>query len=217
MTTDDDMGFAHVNLAPPVKAVVFDVGKVLVEWDPRYLYEKLIADRAEREHFLSHIATRQWHFQHDAGRPFAETSAELIAAHPGYRDLILAWGSRWLETMPHLIEGMAALVAELATRGVPLFSITNFSGEFFPLFKAREAALFAPFRDIVVSGDEKLTKPGPEIYRLALRRFALGRGEALFVDDVSENVAAAEREGFVGHYFVDAPTLRADLERRGLL
>ncbi len=211
------MGFAHVESPQNVRAVVFDVGKVLVEWDPRYLYEKLIPDAAARAHFLTHVATREWHFQHDAGRPFAETSAELIAEYPEHRDLIEAWGSRWLETMPHLIEGMADIVAELAARDVLIYAITNFSGEFFPAFKAREAALFAPFRDIVVSGDEKLIKPDPAIYRLALKRFGLAVGEGLFVDDVAANVEAGEAEGFVGHVFVDAPTLRSVLAVFGFL
>ena len=199
------------------RAVIFDVGKVLVEWDPRYLYEKLIPDAAVREHFLNHVATLDWHFQHDAGRPFAETSAELSAQYPEHRALIDAWWPRWLETMPHLIEGMAELVADLARINVPLYAITNFSGEFWKPFAVREAALFAPFRDIVVSGDEKLVKPDAAIFRLALRRFGIAEGEGLFVDDRIENIEAAEANGFVGHHFVDAPTLRADLTRRGLL
>lgn len=200
-----------------VAAVVFDVGKVLVEWDPRYLYEKLIRDPVERAAFLREVVTPSWHFQHDAGRPFAETSAELVAQHPQLRTLIEAWGPRFNETIPHLIPGMADLVAELAARDVPLFGITNFSGEFWPPFAAREAALFAPFRDIVVSGDEKLTKPDAAIYRLARQRFGLGPGEGLFVDDRPENVVGSEAEGFVGHHFTDAATLRAELVARKLL
>jgi len=198
-------------------AVVFDVGQVLVEWDPRYLYDQLIADPAERTYFLDHVATRSWHFQHDAGRPFAETSAELIAQFPGYRALIEAWGARWLETMPHLIPGMADLVSELAARDVPLFGITNFSAEFWIPFRTRESALFEPFRDIVVSGVEKITKPDPAIYRLARERFGLARGQALFVDDSLPNVVAGEAEGFVGHHFMDVPTLRTALTNFGLL
>jgi 2-haloacid dehalogenase len=200
-----------------VRAVVFDVGKVLFEWDPRYLYEKLIRDAATRAHFLTRVATPKWHFQHDAGRLFAETSAELIAEHPEYRALIEAWAPRFNETIPRLIPGMADLVADLATAGTPLFGITNFSGEFWPAFRAREHALFAPFRDIVVSGDEKVVRPDPAIYRLALHRFGLTRGEGLFVDDRLENVEAGEAEGFVGHHFVDATTLWHDLTLRALL
>jgi len=200
-----------------VKAVVFDVGNVLVEWDPRYLYEKLITDPRERTAFLRDVVTPAWHFQHDAGRPFAETSAELIAEYPRHRALIEAWGPRFNETIPHLIPGMADLLAELAAAGVPLFGITNFSGEFWKPFVARESALFAPFRDIVVSGDEKLTKPESAIYQLARRRFGLSDFEGLFVDDRLENVHAAQANGFSGHHFIDASILRADLVTHGLL
>jgi 2-haloacid dehalogenase len=200
-----------------VTAVVFDVGKVLVEWAPHYLYDKLVPDAVERAAFLRDVVTTAWHFQHDAGRPFAETSAELIAQFPQHRALIEAWGPRFNESIPRLIPGMADLVAELAARNVPLFAITNFSGEFWKPFVAREAALFAPFRDIVVSGDEKVMKPDPAIYRLALRRFGLAADEGMFIDDNLANVRGAEAEGFVGHHFVDAPTLRADLTARGLL
>jgi 2-haloacid dehalogenase len=198
-------------------SVVFDVGNVLVDWHPRYLYEKLIPDAAARAEFLRDVVTPDWHFQHDAGRPFAETSAELTAQFPQHRDLIAAWGPRFNETIPHLLPGMRALVGDLAEAGVPLFAITNFSGEFWPPFVAREAALFAPFRDIIVSGDEKLVKPDPTIFALALKRFGLNPGEALFVDDRLDNVQAGEAAGFVGHRFVDAATLRGDLVERGLL
>lgn len=200
-----------------VTTVVFDVGKVLVEWAPHYLYDKLIPDAGARAAFLRDVVTPEWHFQHDAGRPFAETSAELIAQFPQHRALIEVWGPRFNETIPYVIPGMADLVADLATRGVPLFGITNFSGEFWKPFVAREAALFTPFRDIVVSGDEKMMKPDPAIYQLALNRFGLAAGEGLFVDDRLENVQAAETNGFAGHHFVDATTLRADLVARGLL
>lgn len=200
-----------------VRAVVFDVGNVLVEWGPHYLYEKLIDDDDERAVFLRDIVTLEWHFQHDAGRPFAETCAELSALFPQYHDLIAAWGPRFNETIPHVLPGMAELVGELAAAGVPLFGITNFSGEFWRPFVAREAALFAPFRDIVVSGDERMVKPDPAIYQLALRRFGLAPGEGLFIDDKLANVRGAESCGFVGHQFVDAPTLRQLLMGLGLL
>ena len=201
----------------PVSTVVFDVGNVLVDWNPRYLYEKLIDDEVVLDTFLATVVTPEWHFQHDAGRPFAETSAELIAEYPQHRDLIAAWGPRFLETLPALISGVPELVGELARAGVPLFAITNFSAEFWRPFVAREAALFAPFRDIIVSGEERLMKPDPAIYALALRRFGLNAGEALFIDDRHENVEAAETHGFAGHLFIDAATLRADLVARKLL
>ena len=119
--------------------------------------------------------------------------------------------------MPNLVDGMAELVAELARANVQLYTITNFSAEFWKPFAAREAALFALFRDIIVSGDEKLVKPNAAIFQLSLRRFNLSEGDGLFVDDRIENIEAAEANGFVGHHFVDAQTLRADLTQRGLL
>ncbi len=200
-----------------VRAVVFDVGNVLVEWSPRYLYEKLIPDPSERATFLTKVVTLEWHAQHDAGRPFSETSAELIAKYPQHRELILAWKSRWLETIPHLFEGMTELVADLAAADVPLYSITNFSAQFWPPLVEREAMLFAPFRDIIVSGEEKLIKPDAAIYQLALRRFGLASGQGIFVDDRLDNVEAAEANGFVGHHFQNASTLRSALEKLTLL
>jgi 2-haloacid dehalogenase len=198
-------------------AVIFDVGKVLHRWEPELLYARRIPDDAARSAFLRDVLTTEWHFQHDAGRDFAETSAELIAAHPHHADDIRVWGSNFLDTLPGPVAGMPELVAELDARGVPLFAITNFSHEFWPPFREREAALFAPFRDIVVSGDEKLTKPDAAIYRLAVERFGLAPHEALFVDDSLPNVEGARAVGLHAHHFVDEPTLRPALEDYGLL
>lgn len=198
-------------------AVVFDVGNVLYDWNPRFLYERLIGDGRALDAFLRDVATKEWHFQHDEGRPFAETSAELSAAYPDYADMIALWGPRFSETIPGMLPGMADLVAEIDSAGVPLFAITNFSGEFWKPFRAREAAVFDRFRDIVVSGDERLVKPDPAIYRLALDRFGLEPGEAVFVDDRADNVEGANGVGMHGLEFVDAPTLRAQLAGLGLL
>ena len=142
---------------------------------------------------------------------------ELIAEHPQHRALIEAWRERFNETIPGPVEGMPELVAELDAAGVPLFAITNFSHEFWPPFRAREAALFDRFRAIVVSGDEKLVKPDPAIYRLALDRFGLRAEEAVFVDDSSANVDAAAALGIHAILFTDAPTLRRELTALGLL
>ncbi|WEJ98647.1 MAG: HAD family phosphatase [Candidatus Sphingomonas phytovorans] len=198
-------------------AVVFDVGNVLYDWDPRFLYERLIGDDRALDAFLRDVATKEWHFQHDEGRPFAETSAELSAAYPHYADMIALWGPRFSETIPGMLPGMADLVAEIDSAGVPLFAITNFSGEFWKPFRAREAAVFDRFRDIVVSGDERLVKPDPAIYRLALDRFGLEPGEAVFVDDRADNIEGANGVGMHGLQFIDAPTLRAQLAGLGLL
>ncbi|MDT8759887.1 HAD family phosphatase [Sphingomonas psychrotolerans] len=199
------------------KAVIFDVGRVLVEWDPRYLYERLIDDDQALEAFLANVVTKEWHFQHDAGRPFAETSAELIALHPEHAELIGAWGPRFGETIPHAVPGMFELVRELDAAGVPLYAITNFSGEFWREWVPQYAELFDRFRDIVVSGDEKLVKPDPAIYALALKRFGLEGPDAVFVDDSPANVEGANAAGIHGVLFTNAEDFRAELVHLGLL
>ncbi len=196
-------------------AVIFDVGNVLYDWNPRYLYGRLIGDDQALDAFLSNVATKAWHFQHDAGRPFAETSAELAALYPQHAEMIALWGPRFGEQIPHALPGMPELVESLDSAGVPLFAITNFSGEFWPPFRARESALFDRFRAIVVSGDERLVKPDPAIYRLALDRFGLAPGEAVFVDDNAANIAAAAAMGIHAILFVDAESLRDSLRDLG--
>ncbi len=203
--------------AGPPTSVVFDVGNVLVDWNPRAFFARHIADPVRLDRFLGEVATLDWHVQHDAGRPFAETSAELIALHPDEADNIRLWGARFDEQIGAVLPGMADIVAALDARRVPLYALTNFSHEFWPPFRAREADLFAGFRDILVSGEVGLIKPDPAIYALALARFGLAPGEALFIDDRADNVEAAARGGFVAHRFVDAATLRGVLEDNQLL
>lgn len=198
-------------------SVIFDVGHVLYDWDPRVLYRQLIPAEDALEAFLGEVCTREWHFQHDRGRPFADTSAELTARFPEHETLIAAWGPRFSEQIPGPMPGMPELTAELDAGGVPLYAITNFSGEFFARFRAQEAALFDRFRGIVVSGDEGATKPDPAIYRLALDRFRLDAAACVFVDDRAENVAGAEAVGMAAILFAGAEALRRDLTRLGLL
>jgi 2-haloacid dehalogenase len=198
-------------------AVIFDVGRVLYHWEPRLLYERLILDDEALDAFLRDVLTTEWHFQHDAGRNFADTSVELIAAHPHHADHIQAWGANFLDTIPGPVDGMPGLVDELHARGVPLYAITNFSHEFWPPFRAREAAMFDRFRGVVVSGDEKLVKPDPAIYALALDRFGLEAARTVFVDDNQANVAGAREAGLIGLHFVGEPRLRRELTELGLL
>jgi 2-haloacid dehalogenase len=200
-----------------VRAVIFDVGNVLYHWSPKALYERLIPNGQALDAFLRDVVTMEWHFQHDAGRDFAETSAELIAAFPQHEELIRAWCERFGETIIGPVDGMADLVAELDAASVPLFGITNFSHEFWPPFRAQEAHLFERFRDIVVSGDEKLVKPDPAIYALALQRFGLAPGEGIFIDDSLSNVEGAQSSGMVGHLFRDVNGVRTALAEVGIL
>ena len=198
-------------------SVIFDVGHVLYDWNPRILYERLFDDEQALDVFLDTVATKDWHFQHDAGRPFAETSAELSARYPEHAAMIALRRPRFSHQIPGPPPGMVALVDELDAADVPLFAITNFSGEFFAPFRAREAAMFDRFRDIVVSGDEKLVKPDPAIFRLALDRFGLRAEQAYFVDDNAANVAAAQALGIRSHLFRGAEPLRAEMVALGLL
>ena len=204
-------------MRPGTRAVVFDIGNVLYDWNPRFLYERLIDDDRALDAFLRDVATKDWHFQHDAGRPFAETSAELAAAHPDHAHLIAAWGPRFVEQLGGMLPGMHALVLDIEAAGVPLYAITNFSAEFWPPFRDREAELFDRFADIVVSGDELLTKPDAAIYRLALDRFGLAGPDAVFVDDNPANITAAAAMGIHAVLFSDAASFRAELVRLGLL
>ncbi len=204
------------NPAVRVRAVVFDVGNVLYDWDLRYLYEKLIPDRHQLDWFLENVVTPEWHFQHDEGRDLADTSAELIAQFPQYRSLIELYGPQWLETISGPVTGMIELVDDLAAAHVPLFAITNFSHEFWPRF-VETAPVVRHFRDVIVSGDERLVKPHLAIFDLAMRRFRLAPGEALFIDDRAENVAGGEAVGLIGHVFDGAARLREQLNGYGLL
>ncbi len=199
-----------------ITTVVFDVGKVLFQWDLRHLFAKLIGDHTELDWFMANVMTVEWHFEHDAGKPLAQMRAERVAQFPAYADYIDAYLTRFNETIPGPVPGSLEIVDALAARGVPLYAITNFGAEFWDEFYPSQP-IFRHFRDIVVSGRERLVKPDPAIYRLALRRFGLAQGEAIFIDDSLPNVVAARANGFAGHHFKDAAGLRAELTELSLL
>ena len=198
------------------QSVIFDVGRVLFDWDLRHLFAKLIDDKGELEWFVTNVVTPQWHFQHDAGRPLAEMLPELKAEFPDHAPLIDAYATRFNETIPGAVPGSLELVERLGDAGVPLFAITNFGHEFWEGFRPTQP-IFDRFRDIIVSGTERLVKPDPAIYALAIERFGIDPAGALFVDDVAANVAGAQATGIAGHQFVDAATLERDLLSRGYL
>ena len=199
-----------------ITTAVFDVGKVLFEWDLRHLFAKLITDKDELEYFVTVIVTPEWHFQHDAGRALDDMVAERIAEFPEYAAWIAAYSNRFNETIPGPVTGSLEIVQELAERGVPLFAITNFGAKFWDMFRPTQP-IFDHFQDIIVSGVEKLVKPDPAIYMLALQRFGLKSGEAIFIDDNHDNVISARENGFVAHHFTDADSLRRELIALDLL
>ena len=198
-------------------AVIFDVGNVLYGWDPDSFLVRQIADDEARLRYIEDVDLWAWHDSLDHGRPFSEAAAEMSEKFPDYAHFISAWGDRFGETISDPVPGVHEIVSELDASGVPLFAITNFSADFWPPFRAREDAFFRRFRDIVVSGEEKLLKPDPAIYYLALDRFGLKPADALFVDDRLVNVEGARAVGMEAHLFTDADNLRARLETEGLL
>lgn len=198
------------------RSIIFDVGRVLFDWDLRHLFAKLIDDRRELEWFVTHVVTPQWHFQHDAGRPLADMLPELKADFPEHSGLIDAYATRFNETIPGPVPGSLELVERLDAADMPLFAITNFGHEFWEGFRPTQP-VFDRFRDIIVSGTEKLMKPDPAIYALAIDRFGIDPAGALFIDDNEDNVAGAVSAGIAGHHFRDAATLEADLIARGYL
>ena len=200
----------------PPQAVVFDVGRVLFDWNLRYLFEKLIADSGELDWFLANVVTEEWHSQSDLGRPIAEMVAELKACHPAHAALIDAYADRFAETIPRAIPGTHDLVHRLAGRGVPLYALTNFGAEFWLRFRPVQP-IFDLFTDIVVSGEVGCMKPDPRIYAIAEARFGLGGAALFFADDSPANVAAAAARGWRAHLFVDSGSLEREMTTLGLL
>ena len=201
---------------PDASAVVWDVGRVLVRWDLRCLFGKLIEDPQELEWFVANVVTEEWHFQHDRGRPIDDMIAERQREFPAYADTIAAYRPRFNETIPGPVAGTHEIVAELADASVPQYALTNFGSEFWDGF-APTQPVFRHMRDIVVSGKERCVKPDAAIYAIAEDRFGLPPGQLFFIDDKAENIAAATARGWQGHVFHNAPALRAELVELGLL
>jgi 2-haloacid dehalogenase len=201
---------------PVPTAVVFDLGGVLVDWDPRYLYRQLFADPDEMESFLTEVTTAEWNALQDAGRPWAEAIETLAAEYPERRELIEAFHRRWPEMLAGEIEGAVDVLAELRAARVRLVALSNWSAEMFPFARARFEFL-EWFEGIVISGDVGVNKPDPRIFEYLVERFAIEPGAAVFVDDSAANVDAAASLGFRAILFTDATALRAELVRFGLL
>jgi 2-haloacid dehalogenase len=189
-------------------ALIFDIGGVIVDWDPRYLFDGLIPDPHARDRFLTDICPRWWNVELDRGRPFESAVRERVRDHPAWACYIRAYQHRWLEMLGGLVAGMEALLLELHAAGAPLYAITNWSAETFPLAR-RTFPVLEMFDDaVVVSGEVGLVKPDPRIFELALRRFGLAPDRCLFIDDNEENVVAAGLLGMRAQRFTDAASLR---------
>jgi len=195
--------------------VVFDVGNVLLRWDPRNLYRKVFNDEQQMEWFLSTVCTSQWNIEQDRGRDWDEAVALLVKDYPDHEAAIRAFHDRWEETVSGVIEENVALLGRLREAGVPTYCITNFSGPKFSLSQKRYPFL-ASFDGVIVSGEERLLKPQPEIYNLLLSRYGLRAEDCIFIDDSKANVEGARAVGMHAVHFVEPMDLAAELRRHGI-
>ena len=193
-------------------AAIFDLGGVLIDWDPRYLYRKLFpGDEEGMERFLAEVTTNDWNQQMDAGRAWHEAIAELKELHPDKTELIQAYWDRWPEMLGDVDAEVAQVIRDLRAAGLRVYAISNWSAETFSVAHAMVPEL-SLFDDRVISGEERMVKPDPEIFLLACRRFGVEPAEVLFVDDRPENVEAARAVGMTGIQFTGADALRRTLE-----
>jgi 2-haloacid dehalogenase len=195
---------------------IFDLGGVLLDWNPRHLYRKLFTDEAAMEHFLATVCTTEWNKRQDAGRSFADAVQELLPLHADKIELIEAFGKRFDEMIAGPIEGAVEILEELKSRGVPLYAISNWSAETFPPQLARFPFLLW-FEGIVVSGHEGVIKPDPRIFRVLFDRYGIAPETAVFIDDVAANAAAASELGIHGVHFRSPEQLRRELVELCLL
>ncbi len=192
--------------------VVFDVGNVLIRWDPLLVYREMIPDDAKREWFMQNVCTAAWNVEQDRGRSWEEAVAVLIAAHPEWESQIRAFDERWHETVPGIIEDSVAVLAQLKQRGEKVYAITNFSRE-----KWAECLIRFPFLQsfdgAIVSAHERVIKPDPAIFEILLERYGLSAPDCIFVDDSGRNIEAARGVGMKTVHFVEPIDLRAELRK----
>jgi 2-haloacid dehalogenase/putative hydrolase of the HAD superfamily len=198
------------------KGVVWDVGNVIVRWDPQNLYRKIFPDEAERARFLGEVCTMAWHFEHDKGVTFAQNREGLLARFPQHEAPILDWERRFMEMFDGPIPQTEAAIEALAARGAPMWGLTNMSHET-DLATFALSPAFDRLREIIVSARVGLTKPDPAIFALTSARAGLAPAELLFVDDSPRNIATAAGLGFHTHLFHDPAALWPALEAHGLL
>ncbi len=200
-----------------VAAAVFDLGGVLIDWNPENLYRELIPDPDERHEFLTTICTPAWNAEMDAGRSVRESVAALVDAHPDHATQIEAWWTRWPEMLDGEIPGTRPLVESLARTGRPLYALTNWSTETWPQGIQRYPFVEELFDGIVVSGQERVAKPDPRLFEILNDRYDLDPASTTYVDDSPANIATATGLGYITHLFTTADRLHLWLNGLGLL
>jgi FMN phosphatase YigB (HAD superfamily) len=198
-----------------IDAILFDVGNVLVQWDPKNLYRKLLPDEEAVERFLGDVCTLEWHSAHDQGTSFEENAALLKEAHPDHAELIDLWGARYLEMSPGEVDGVSTLMDRAESAGLEFHGLTNMPSSIYPLLTEAFPPV-ARLKTVVISGDEKICKPDLEIYRRAVGRMGTDPARTLYVDDTLINANAATELGMVSHHFTDAAGLENHLDELGV-
>jgi len=199
----------------PPRHIVFDIGRVLLVWDPEIPYRRLIPDPEERRFFLQEICSPAWNHRQDEGRSFAEGEEVLIDEHPEYAHLIRAFRAHWPEMVPDEMSQTPAIMDALIAAGHDVTLLTNFSSETWPIALERFPRL-SNARGVTVSGEIGIAKPDPAIYNHHARRFGLDPQTTIFFDDSPRNVAGAETAGWMARVFTDADGLHADLAEVGI-
>ena len=202
--------------ATPPTTVIFDLGAVLIDWNPRYLYRSLIDDPDEMERFLAEVTTQAWNHEQDRGRTWRAAVDELVAVHPQHAHLIRAYHERWPEMLGGPIQDTVDLLAELRDAGVELYALSNWSTETYPIALERYPFL-RWFRGVVISGEVGAAKPEPAAYLALVERYGVVPEASVFIDDQPANVEAARELGFRAIRFTDPASLRDELEALGLL
>jgi 2-haloacid dehalogenase len=194
--------------------VVFDLGGVLIDWDPRYLYRALFADSGEMEHFLASVCTPEWHRAHDLGADVTESCLELASRHPGYREMIMVWAERGEEMAIGQLDEGVRILAELKAAGMPCYALSNMEPGTFAI-RRRRFAFLDWFDGIVISGLERVAKPDRRIFQILVDRHGLEPARVVFIDDAAVNVQAARELGFRAVRFSSAAALRRQLRELG--
>ena len=195
-----------------IKAIIFDLGGVLIDWNPDYVFDTIFTDRQQKKHFYENICTPDWNEEQDAGRPIRQATDELVLQHPQWKEQIEAYYGRWEEMLGGAMEDTVQLFLELKDSGrYKFYALTNWSAETFPVALQRYEFL-QWFDGRVVSGEEKMRKPEPVFYQLLLNRYGLKPEEAVFIDDNLRNIRAAEALGIHSIHFRSAAQLREDLK-----
>ncbi len=200
-----------------INTVIFDLGGVLIDWNPDYLYDKIFADEKEKRYFLSEICSMKWNEQQDAGRSLAEATEILLEKHPEYKIEIQAYYGRWIEMLGELMHETVEILVDLHKKNThKLYALTNWSAETFP-YALEKFDFLQLFEGVLVSGVENMKKPDPKIYQLLLDRYQIEAQQSVFIDDSRKNIKGAEALNIHGVHFQSAQQLKVELEKLSVL